>query len=328
MWRWMSGRPPRCLKIGVETLAWAELSRGWSGRQRYRCVTSHVPDGLVRPSPVDPNLLDLSALESRIQALVGSPEEIRVLGRTVLADRPRPVTLLLPDAAVRAVVLHLDQVPTKAEERDALIRWRFSQEQLFPLAGTTVVSQVFGGDPGGGGGAKSVLVVAVHQAVLSQYESICERAGLVPQDVGTTSLRLFNLWASVRRRTQWQDQDLLWVGLVDRALTTMVFQRGRLMFYRCKLLAVETLNNSDSGAQKIVEECQASLEVCLQRYPSVSVTHAVVCAEEDVALEDELDALSLSLESLTWTDIMGADGVGGEARKQVASLAALAGVLS
>ena len=51
-------------------------------------------------------------------------------------------------------------------------------------------------------------------------------------------------------------------------------------------------------------------------------------SEEDLALEDKLDALSLSVETLTWADIVGANGTGGEARKPVASLAALAGVLS
>jgi hypothetical protein len=236
------------------------------------------------------------------------------------------VTLLLPDAAVRAVVLHLDQLPDRIDEREALIRWRFGQEQLFPLTGTSIVSQVFPGMPGA---AQSVLAVAIQQSVLSQYESVCENAGLVPRDVGLTSLRLFDLWTRIAGRNGWEDDDLLWVSLVDRALTTMLFQRGRLLFYRCKLLTVDALSGTDTGLQKIADECAASLEMCRQRHPAVSVKRAVLCADDLVSLHDILEEqLALSVETLGWDDVKARGWGSGDGRQGVASLAALAGVLS
>jgi hypothetical protein len=232
------------------------------------------------------------------------------------------VTLLLPDAAVRAVVLHLDQLPDRVEEREALIRWRFGQEQLFPLTGTTIVSQVF---PVASGTAQSVLAVAIQQSVLSQYESVCENAGLVPRDVGLTSLRLFDLWTKIAGRGGWEDDDLLWVSLVDRALTTMLFQRGRLLFYRCKLLTADALSGTDTGLQKIA----ASLEMCRQRHPAVSVKRAVLCADDMVSLHDTLEEqLALSVVTLGWDDVEARGWGSGDGRQGVASLAALAGVLS
>ncbi|MEK7304918.1 MAG: hypothetical protein AAB034_02095, partial [Nitrospirota bacterium] len=140
-------------------------------------MTSPLPEGAVKPSPAEPNLAQLTLVEAKIHALVGPPQDVRILGHAVMANCPRPVTLLLPDAAVRAVVLHLDQLPARADEREALIRWRFGQEQLFPLTGTTMISQVFSGSPRATGGAQSVLAVAVHQSVLRQYESVCESVG-------------------------------------------------------------------------------------------------------------------------------------------------------
>lgn len=329
MWEWASSRPQRCLKIGVESLAWAEAQWGWHGRRSHRCVASPVPDGAVKPSPAEPNLDQLTALETKIQSLAGPPEDIRVLGQTVLVNRPRPMTLLLPDAAVRAVVLHLDQLPVRADEREALIRWRFGQEQLFPLTGTTMVTQVFPGAPLKSGSAQSVLAVAIHQSVLRQYESICENVGLVPRDVGLTSLRLFDLWAKMAGRSGWGENDLLWISLVDRALTTMIFQRGRLLFYRCKLLSSDTSQGSDVGLQKIADECAASLEMCQQRHPAVSVKRAVLCADESESLHGLLEEhLGLSIESFGWDDIEARGWGRRDSRQGVASLAALAGVVS
>lgn len=329
MWGWMSGRPQQCLKVGVESVAWAEIQWGWRGRRGHRCATSPLPEGMVKPSPAEPNVTHPSTLESKIQALAGPSHDVRILGQTVVANRPRPVTLLLPDAAVRAVVLHLDQLPDRIEEREALIRWRFGQEQLFPLTGTTIVSQVFPGGPGAAGSPQSVLAVAIHHSVLSQYESVCENAGLVPHDVGLTSLRLFDLWAKITGRSRRADEDLLWVSLVDRALTIMVFQRGRLLFYRCKLLTADALGGTDTGLQKIADECAASLEMCQQRHPTVAVKHAVLCADDLVSLHDLLEEqLALSVETLGWDDVDSRRWGSPDGRQGVASLAALAGVLS
>lgn len=329
MWGWMSGRPQQCLKVGVESLAWAEVRWGWRGRRGHRCATSLLPDGAVKPSPVEPNVMQPASLETKIQALAGPSRDVRILGQTVVANCPRPVTLLLPDAAVRAVVLHLDQLPDRTEEREALIRWRFGQEQLFPLTGTTIVSQVFPGAPGVSGSAQSVLAVAIHQSVLSQYESVCESAGLVPRDVGLTSLRLFDLWAKVVRRSEWKNHDLLWVSLVDRALTTIIFQRGRLLFYRCKLLTADALSGTDTGLQKIADECASSLEMCQQRHPVVAVKRAVLCADDLVPLQHILEEqLTLSIETLGWDDVESRGWGGRDSRQGVDSLAALAGVVS
>lgn len=329
MWRWMSGRPQQCLKVGVESVAWAEARWGWHGRRGHRCVTSLLPAGTIKPSPVEPNVAQPAVLEAKIQTLAGLPQDVRVLGQTVMANRPRSVTLLLPDAAARAVVLHLDQLPARADEREALIRWRFGQEQIFPLTGTTMVSQVFAGFPGAAGSAQSVLAVAVHQSVLRQYESVCESLGLVPRDVGLTSLRLFDLWAKLFGGDEWGDGDLLWVSLGDRALTTMVFQRGRLLFYRCKLLTADAVSGTDAGLQKITEECAASLEMCQQRHSGLSVKRAVLCADEAAALQGILEEhLALSVECLGWDEVESRGGRSGEHRQGVASLAALAGVLS
>lgn len=331
MWGWAGSRPQRCLKLGVDSVGWAETQRNWRGRRRHRCATSPLPDGVVKPSPVDQNLSDLSTLESRIRALAGPGPEVRIAGRSLVSDLPRPIVLLLPDAAVRAVVLHLDQLPAKREERDALIRWRLGQEQLFPLGGAKVVSQVFHGLPGSEGRTHTVLAVAIQESVLNQYESLCESAGLIPHEVGMTSLRLFELWRRASGVSNRLQRDFLWANVSDRALTTMVFQAGRLLFYRCKLLGGDAaaVGAESDRLEKIIAECGASLDACRQRHPAAVVKEAVVCADGDVSsLQAQVETdLDLSVEQLGWGSVDALGWVTKRNDRSMTSLAALAGVL-
>ena len=328
MLEWTKSRPVCCLKFGTDAVAWAEPERTWRGRVTHRCLMSPVPEGSVKPSPVEPNLSDIPALEDRIRLITGSRPDLR-LGQWVLAkDIPRPVTVLLPDAAVRAVVLPFDHLPSKPDERDALIRWRLGQEQLFPLSGAKVLSQVFFDSTSHEGSVHTVLAVAIQDAVLAQYESLCESLGLLPQAVGITSLYLFGLWARASGGSGWQGRDFLWANVADNALTTMIFQGGRLLFYRCKLLGAATVPLSDRLG-KIVSECGASLEACQQRYPTAVIKEAVLCAYSDlsglqIAFEGGLD---LSVEQLGWRAVEALGLATKDSHPSMASLAALAGAV-
>jgi hypothetical protein len=291
---------------------------------------SVLADGMVKPSPTDENLSQLSVLENCIRALTGAGSTHRVTGGAALSDLPRRIAVLLPDTAVRATVLHLEQLPDRREERDALIRWRLGQDHLFPLNGAKIMSQVFHDQGGGQRQAYTVLAVAVQESVLRQYESLCESVGLIPYDVGITSLRLFDLWRRVCDGSNWRRRTLMWVTVSDRALTTMICARGRLLFYRCKLLGVEAAEvlAKTEMLNKIVEECSASLEVCQQQHPSVVVQEAVVCAEGDLtALQEQIKMeLQLSVEQLSWQSVEALGWVAKGSHQGIASLAAMAGV--
>ena len=130
MWGLTTSRPRQCLKIGAQALTWGEAIRTWRGRYRYRCLLSPTPVGAVKLSPMDLNLTDVSAVESRLRALAGPSRDLRFAGRVWLSGIPRPIVLLLPDLSVRAAVLQLEQLPAQPEEQEALIRWRLGQEQL------------------------------------------------------------------------------------------------------------------------------------------------------------------------------------------------------
>lgn len=331
MWEWVAGRPQRCLKFGTDSIAWAHIERNWYGQPRYTCVMSPIADGMIKPSPTEDNISEPSALVDRIRTLTDSDSAHRRVGSTVLSDLPRRVAVLLPDTAIKTTILHLEQLPAGREERDALIRWRLGQEQLFPLSGAKMVFRVFHARSGGKGPAYTVLTVAAQESVLKQYESLCESAGLIPQEVGITSLRIFDLWRRASSESHRRSQNCLWITLSDRALTNMICQQGRLLFYRCKLLGTETdeaLTKTEL-LNKILEECCASLEICREQHPSASVKEAVICADGNVSAFQELmeGELRLSVELLGWESVGALGRVTDRSHRGMTSLAALAGVL-
>jgi hypothetical protein len=331
MWEWAGQQPQCCLKLGTDAVAWAETERNWRGRHQHRCVASPLPNGLLKPSPTDPNVSDTVTLQGRIRTLTGLQAEGQREGGSLLSDLPRRITVLLPDTAVRAMVLHLDEFPARSDEREALIRWRLGQEQLFSLTGAKVVSQVFHAFPGDERRTHTVLAVAIQEAVLAQYEALCESVGLIPHEVGLTSLRLFDLWQRSSGGLGRKKTEFLWANVSDRALTTLVFQQGRPLFYRCKFLGDNAMDIGEASGllDKIVEECGASLDVCQQRYPDVGIKHAIVCADRELAgLKTKLEAdLDLSVEQMGWGALDRLSVVVQGGHQGMASLAAMAGVL-
>lgn len=330
MWEWAGKEPQYCLKLGTDAAAWAETERNWRGRRRHRCVASPLPDGLLKPSPTEQNVSDAVTLQARIRTLASLQADSHREGLSPWSDLPRRITLLLPDTAVRAMVLHLDELPARSDEREALIRWRLGQEQLFPLTGAKVVSQVFPAVPGDERRMHTVLAVAIQESVLQQYEVLCESVGLIPYEVGITSLRLFDLWRRGSGGLRRKKTEFLWVNVADRSLITMVVLQGRPLFYRCKPLGSDAMDPGETSGlmDKIIEECGASLDVCQQQHPAVVIKQAIVCVDGELAgLKTKIEAgLDLSVEQVGWgvLERLGVVAKGGH--QGMASLAALAGV--
>lgn len=236
---WWGGRPRHCLKIGADELVWAEVGRGWTGCRHDRCVIRPLEPGAIRVSPVEPNLLQPAAVHEQVRSLVGPPRRLRVVGRVFSLPVPLPIILLLPDVCVRTAVFELDRVPRRADEREALVRWRFGQDHLFPIAGAKVYHQLL---PGGAQRdaikRTAVLAAAVHERVLEQYEELCAAANLVPVQITTASFQLCNLWFESRPKATaaTADPDVLWVSLLDHTFSVLAFHGGRLVFTRSKLL--------------------------------------------------------------------------------------------
>ncbi|HET7439491.1 MAG TPA: hypothetical protein VFJ56_08310 [Nitrospira sp.] len=305
MWGLSGSRPTQCLKIGAQVLVWGETTRTWRGRHRYHCVLSPTPPGVVKLSPIDANVIDRAALEERLRSLAGPGKPFRILGRRLLSDIPRAITLVLPDVAVRAIVMQLEQLPPRREEQEALIRWRLGQEQRVPLAGAKFIWQVFPSRQPNEG-AHMVLVIAVQETILAEYESACEAVGLLPQEVTVASFRLFDLWLKAAGGARCLNRDLAWVTVADGGLTCLIIHEGRPVFVRTKLLTSEAVQAEDMRShewvEKIVREVGTSVLTCQEHFPNFQLAQLVLVTDGDMpGLEDALgNALGVATDQLHW----------------------------
>lgn len=80
--------------------------------------------------------------------------------------------------------------------------------------------------------------------------------------------------------------------------------------------------------EKIVQECEASLDACQQRHPYAVVKEAVICAEGELsALQAQIESsLNLSVERLGWGSMEALGWVTKGSHRDITSLAAMAGV--
>jgi hypothetical protein len=308
MWGFGDSRPKECLKIGGQAVAWGETSKTWRGRHRYRCALSPLPPGVVKLSPLDGNVLDRGALEERLRALAGPAKRVRLFGRTLLSGLPRPVTLVLPDLAVRSTVLQLEQVPGRKHEQEALIRWRLGQEQRVPLAGARLTWQVFP-PRHTKAGLHTVLVVAVQEAILAEYEAACEAAGLLPQEVTVASFRLFDLWLKAAGGARCLNRDLAWVTVSDGGFTCLIVHDGRPTFVRTKFIMGEALQGEETVChdviRKIVRELEVSILACREHVPDLQLARLVLMTDSDMpGLEDALShEIGVSTDHLQWDHV-------------------------
>ncbi len=256
--------PPRySLKLGPRQAAWAVRSTDWRGRPRVQSIVVDLPSGLLRPSPVEPNISDVDALKSRLPALIGIPDGRQAPGW--------PIALVLSDLCVRTVLLNVDTLPSRSSERDALIRWRLEKEATFPVASARIVSQIIG--PG------TVLVVMIGESVLRQYETVCDEVGLVPVSVTATSFLLPN----VARASSPIEDPAGWLSVLDEGFTLMIHQAGRPVFVRTK-----------TQSPQILDDLVASLAFFEETHPGTPLRRLYVLSEEREP--DALTAISKELE--------------------------------
>lgn len=307
---WWGARPQRCLKIGAEALVWVQARSRWGRRRPSRCSVRPLAPGQIRLSPMEPNLIDETAVETALRELIAPPRLMKVLRGDRLSQLPRPITLLLPDLCVRTALFHLDRLPPKRSEREALIRWRFGQDHLFPLSGAKVFHQLLPSvDPKSQGLGAKVLAVAVQDAVRHQYEVLCHAVGLVPIEVTTPSFQLCNLWlaSQCRAKPARPDADFLWLSLLDRSFTLFAFHRGQPTFTRSKVLGPGSAGGSDPvlGTEQvewIASECEASLRLYEEQgLPGRPARLVVVAEEPSPELQERLSAqLSCEVVPFDW----------------------------
>ncbi len=145
-----------------------------------------------------------------------------------IAVRERQTTLVLPDAAVRVLLLEFEQLPAKPAEALAVVRFRLKKLLPFDADDAVVSYQVMSS-------AKNlikVLAVAVPKEVLAEYEGMVREAGFEPGAVLPSTL------AACAGLTEAEGATLI-VNAGETSVTTAIVQGGVLLLHRTVDLALD-----------------------------------------------------------------------------------------
>jgi type IV pilus assembly protein PilM len=136
-----------------------------------------LADGAVAPSLKPGNIVDRVAV---VAAIRGALEQI---GERANA-RDANLTLVIPDSAVRVLLLDFEALPSRAAEALPLVRFRLKKLLPFDADDAMVTYQTMSTSKS----VVRVLAVAMPRDVLSEYETAAREAGFEPGSVLPSTL--------------------------------------------------------------------------------------------------------------------------------------------
>jgi type IV pilus assembly protein PilM len=155
-----------------------------------------------------------------------------------VALKERETTLVVPDAAVRVLLLDFDALPAKAAEALPVVRFRLKKLLPFDADDAVISYQVMSSVRG----MVRVLAVAIPRDVLAEYESVVRDAGFLPGAVLPSTL------AACAGMDE-MDAAALLVNAGDNSVTTAIVQGGVLLLHRTVDLLAEGLHERVMAAQ-------------------------------------------------------------------------------
>lgn len=145
------------------------------------------------------------------------------------SDRSRDVTLVVPDAAVRVLLLEFEQLPSKLAEALPVVRFRLKKLLPFEADDAMVSYQVMASAKG----SVQVMAVAIPREVLAEYEAVVVSAGYLPGAVLSSTL------AALAGLDEMETAALL-VNASEGNVTTAIVKGGVLLLHRALELSPES----------------------------------------------------------------------------------------
>jgi Tfp pilus assembly PilM family ATPase len=204
-------RPSVALEIASTRVSALRLSGGSPPSATYS--VEPLPAGAVVPSLTTPNVIDQSA----VAAAVG-----RVLAGV---GGGRQVALVLPDSVAKVSVVRLEQVPSRTQELDAMLRFQVRKSVPF-RADEAQIAWTEGRQIETGG--REYLIALARRELIAQYETVVAAAGAHAGLVDLATFDLVNLVLAGGVK----DDDWLLVHTTADYATLIIVRSGRVIFYR------------------------------------------------------------------------------------------------
>src|ERR1700686_1982394 len=196
---------------------------------RLEVFTSRrLTPGVIAPGLNGPNVLDAEALRTALSGALGA-----------VAGKSRDVIVVLPDVAIRMMLLDFEALPAKAAEIEPVIRFRLKKSLPFDVDQAVLSYEVIRSN----GIVRAVAAVSPRE-VIEEYEKAFRDAGYEPGVILPSSLAA--LW------------------LVDGGRPTLVLKVDPMnititVVERQELRLVRTLENPHGGNVSAAELAEAVL---------------------------------------------------------------------
>jgi type IV pilus assembly protein PilM len=187
------------------------------------CVVEPLPPGAVSAGLMTSNIVERATVVARLKAAVER-----------LATKPHRIALLLPDPAARVSLVRFEQVPTRAEDLEQLVRWQVKKSAPFPIDDAMLSYMPAGISPEGG---HEFLVVAARRDVVRGYEAVCEELGM---HAGLVDLSTFGVVNACLAVPGARNSDWLLVHVRPAFTSLAIVRGGSVIFFR-------NLSGEDAG---------------------------------------------------------------------------------
>lgn len=168
-------RPRLACEVTVEGVI---AARAADKAERLELFTlRRVAPGALAPGLSAPNIHDGESLRAAVSGALGA-----------VASKARDVIAILPDAAIRVLLLDFETLPAKSEDVDPVIRFRLKKSLPFDVDQAAVSYDIRRQN-----GNVRVVAAVSPQAVVNEYEAAFRDAGYSPGVVVPSSLAVLGL---------------------------------------------------------------------------------------------------------------------------------------
>src|SRR5271170_4472933 len=201
-----SSKPKLACEIAADRVIAGRVSE--RGHMVETCATAEVPKGSVVPDLLETNVRERKGVFGAIQQTLSS-----------LNSRSRDVIAVLPDAAVRVMLLDFETLPANRTEAESVVRFRLKKSLPFDLEKAKISYHAQPATTG----LRVVAAVAL-TSVIEDYESVFREAGYSPGIVLPSMLAALGAADA--------DRPTLVVKVDARTTSIAILDKNQLLLFR------------------------------------------------------------------------------------------------
>lgn len=198
--------PAYVFEMSETGIAWAAVAEDGPSRSGFE----PFPMPVLEITPLKDNILDAELLGETIERIALSAPAKR-----------RTAALILPDYCGRVMVLDFDTFPSKAEEREALVKFRMKKSVPYDIDTAAVSFAIQHQD----GKHFEIVAAVVALEIVARYETVFHSRGFHTGLITTSSIAALDLISTPGVAVA--------ARLNGRTLSVSVVENGRIKLVRC-----------------------------------------------------------------------------------------------